>query len=1749
MNQTKSTSKKLLALLLALIMTVSLLPMSVFAVELGTDEPATAEEEVIVPATGEEETEDAALTEEGEGDVTLPEEDVEPEEDTTLPGDEALLAAADGIALQAATVAMTATMPEGFIRIFHLDCGRKYFSVEQIRKLIKCAADNHYTHVELAFGNDGLRFLLDDMNVTVGETTYDGDAFIEGVVAGNKAQNSSNDGGYLSQSEMDNIIDYAKQQKVEIIPLLNSPGHMNAIMQGMTSLGISNVAVSAAYYGTSARTIDLTNTTATEFTKALVAKYAAYFVNRGCVFFNLGTDEYANDKLGQYSGSGGAGFGYLIANRQYNYFVSYVNGLADVVKKANMIPMAFNDGFYYNGNEADGTFDQDVVICYWSSGYTGYSPTSASNLVSKGHTIISTNDAWYYVLQDGNSTYTYTHATTGVNNTKCTAVVGDNGGAVTPKGCMLAFWCDKPTGTYDNAEYNKVAKLISTLAENNTDYFKADSTTEPETPEPGTTEPTTIKIELTVGEPKTERQEKVNVADLVGEYDATVASVSAEYKKVDGETTRTLGSKQTSFTTAGTKGVITDNAGNYMVIDGNGNISNTKDINEATEFTVARNNNNNKYTIQGNGYYLKLTSSAISTSKDSGSSFSYASSNGFRISSKNTYYCINYSNGKWGPANSNLTGVGHLYSFTSKTTDPVDATVITFTGKKEGTTTVTIGNVTYNITVTDKAPTGAMTESSINLEYWITNYKVYDSATANTSSDAGHIKAITKATSGAASEEGIAIAKIAPEPAYSFFDDTVTVHYWQAMRLDENNLQTAVSGDDETADGTTLTHIRYHSGAWQYKTVDGVWHYFQSTDQLVAYYLQDTQVTKEITSYVKDWGYKTDGTTQDTSSNKGQVALTVAVVYPDGTVSPSESNMYSNSSTIFNYWDGRDIGIVAPVNNSNYTISKITVTDGKRDKRSDGKDTSTYVWYADDTITWDKKENAAGAKWYDETEVWNKSSGTTPMVNGNASKITWSDKNTAKLVLIYLEAVEKETNLNVEYIDLNANNTVFHSYQIVMKYNEGDTVPTFTDKLMAANGTAIGGNSPWNSNVKDDPDYLPDDAYVANDVGSPQTFNKEITTIPNINGIYASGLYEYIRADISEDGKTLRLYYNLKPATGTTYVVDFGLPVVIPFTAFDITNANDVTVSFDQHGKQLKRTGNYGNGVIDMTAATVTYTLFKPLDARTPIPVYVTDANGKTVMRTVDVIPASTVYYEDSFASFYDAGSADAKTEFEPTGASDEMGKWYVDVTESKNVNQALEELGSKKNVYGYDAAYDSCTTFSMGSAKKVTVDANTYATHKANPTAQFTFKGTGFDVISLTDNTSGAIFVDVVHKNGDVEKKVVVDNYYGYTRNANGEWVVDNQSNNCLYQIPVIKVNGLPYDEYTVTIKVAYNEYFDHTTKEAYSFWLDAIRVYDPMGKDYDYTGDQEGYPQYIKLRDELAKDDGTVTTNSQLLFIDGKKNAEVALYKNYGPNNEVYLASGQAISFKLNIPDGVTVDSVQIGAKAPMDTEKGAVMKVNDEKVGPTDKDGNPPDIASATEMYYDITTQAKDGQQVTITNTGEGILSLTNLKITFTSNPGDTKVALGTLAETEQANAVQMVRALFAAPVEPDPEPVVFVPERFEASWSRSTVKVGQKATLTVKTSEDVDAITVDGVTIDTYRTRTERTGWGWNAKRVTYREFTYTITAKEAGTLNCSIAAFNAENTASEAITATLTVQAAAQRPSWGGWLGNLFGRWF
>lgn len=1068
----------------------------------------------------------------------------------------------------------------------------------------------------------------------------------------------------------------------------------------------------------------------------------------------------------------------------------------------------------------------------------------------------------------------------------------------------------------------------------------------------------------------------------------------------------------------------------------------------------------------GNYYPLLAKRSSSRSWSWSGLTYTYTYTWGYRDNSGNIQSAGNYKTKNPGDSLS-----FNVYNKATVPASPAKTTIV-FKGLKAGTTKVTIGDTQYIIKVTDE---DLSTVTPLTVEYWITNKRV--------TADGATSKKINAMAPSVHSETGAKFSGLVPAEGTQ---DNNTDVLWKGTRLTSSNKQTTDGGNDQTRAGNDFAYIRYWNQKWSFSADGKSWMDFNDDDQVVAYYLQKTDVTSEITTNVVDWGqpyseWKAGGGNNGwfwggyVENGSKYVFLDFAVVYEDNTQNPSS---FPTDKTLFYHFDGcsetnpRVLGTINFTENSDYEIWKVTVTDG----------TSTgYSSYSTFAPTYDNTT---------ETTVWDESMGGIPQID----QLKYTANRSGKLVRVYVRAKVTEDSLTVNYFDENNTSLPFYSYNIAVASGT-----TFSNQFTYVPGSANEKASLSNNTVE-------------NIKGVTQTVNWQLEKMPEIGAQYRYSDYTFTNANKETGNKVVNLYYKFK--TEKTFVVDFGLPLHIEKTDINQTlaNANITEVAV---GKSLYATINANADY------SIDYILNKTIDGSDRVTVTYSGTNkdtGKDDSATYNltVIPATSVYYEDSFASF--------------TGGTDKASaaQWSIvdnddsnTTDKSADVNQALSALGDK-NIYGHDTAYETSTKLSMGSAHKVTVNANMvkdWTDGSAWPSATFTFNGTGFDIISLTDNTSGAIFVDVYagkEATGTPVKQLTVNNYYGYTQDGNGKWVVGTGSSNALYQIPVMKVSGLDYGEYTAVIRVAYSKFFDTANKNQYSFWLDAIRVYDPMGKDNaTYKKDGEGYPQYIKLRDEISKDDSPVTAN--VLFIDGGPEANVDTYKNYGPNNEVYLAKDQAIAF--NVPKDTNIASIQIGAKAP--NGSAAKMVVND---------GKPEDIQSATEMYYKI---GIDGGNFTITNTGTGILSLTNLKITYTAS--GKSVSLAPLTNADQENAVAQVRALFAAPAEP------FQPERFEASWGHA-VRKGDTATLTVKTSEDVDSITVDGQTITAYATKTERTGWGWWAKTVTYREFTYQVAAEE--TTDYTICAVNSAGVSSDPITATLTV-----RPSVRDWWHGIFDKWF
>ena len=169
------------------------------------------------------------------------------------------------------------------------------------------------------------------------------------------------------------------------------------------------------------------------------------------------------------------------------------------------------------------------------------------------------------------------------------------------------------------------------------------------------------------------------------------------------------------------------------------------------------------------------------------------------------------------------------------------------------------------------------------------------------------------------------------------------------------------------------------------------------------------------------------------------------------------------------------------------------------------------------------------------------------------------------------------------------------------------------------------------------------------------------------------------------------------------------------------------------------------------------------------------------------------------------------------------------------------------------------------------------------------------------------------------------------------------------------------------------------------------------------------------------------------------------VAKNQNFGPNNEVYLAGGQAIAFRLN---GInSIDRIHIGAKSLNGT---AAMTVNGHNIA----------IAPATDLYYDVTDLAKNNDGlVIIMNAGAKMISLTNLKLTHTAAPASVMLApLGPDAAHLAYNAVRSAYAI--------KHTETFAP-KLNVILNKKQVRVGDKVNVTVTAPADVTAITVNGV----------------------------------------------------------------------------------
>lgn len=464
---------------------------------------------------------------------------------------------------------------------------------------------------------------------------------------------------------------------------------------------------------------------------------------------------------------------------------------------------------------------------------------------------------------------------------------------------------------------------------------------------------------------------------------------------------------------------------------------------------------------------------------------------------------------------------------------------------------------------------------------------------------------------------------------------------------------------------------------------------------------------------------------------------------------------------------------------------------------------------------------------------------------------------------------------------------------------------------------------------------------------------------------------EQVKSGIYENSSATTAVKNFVSPTVTipeySYVLDYGKKVTLPNKdkSYSETTQINSTKAAPSKTTSIKKT--YGTFALENS--TITYQPEKiNWDGFDSIFNFGKKTDNSYEWSKVNVIPATSVYYEDDFGSFTaDKPNTDANV------AIVWDGTWNVD-TEKNSTESKLDadkQQSSTNDRYGWDSSYTDDNKYSDGSAHEAIASNTNVAT------AKFRFTGTGVDVYSRTNTKTGTVIA--------VLRKVNKSN--NTTTNVKGITVDNKADSGDYYQIPTLFFENLEYGTYEVEITVTTAAGADRST-----YYLDGIRVYNPLGisqndpvsssivKDaYNQAGEYNAQFKTIRSLLKSASDfvAGQKNVNG-VVFIDEMKDGnsgnvpDVSTYNELGPKNEVYLSPGNAIAFKINSNYN---GKVFIGAKSISGSPTKMKMTYADKT---TEKE-----ISHASDMYYEIVPT--DDNYVIVQNSGTKILSITKLRLT--------------------------------------------------------------------------------------------------------------------------------------------------------------------
>lgn len=239
-----------------------------------------------------------------------------------------------------------------------------------------------------------------------------------------------------------------------------------------------------------------------------------------------------------------------------------------------------------------------------------------------------------------------------------------------------------------------------------------------------------------------------------------------------------------------------------------------------------------------------------------------------------------------------------------------------------------------------------------------------------------------------------------------------------------------------------------------------------------------------------------------------------------------------------------------------------------------------------------------------------------------------------------------------------------------------------------------------------------------------------------------------------------------------TFVYDFGVQ-----NSYKLTDVEEKAVGIKTVDETVKHVG------FDGTDKSILYTPQSVNKGETIQTKLVFTGNYITEATSITFLPATNVLYEENFM----------------TNRGGTTGEWKAEGTN----NTATVVKDNENSVYGYADAYKDFADYSNGGALKATLDLKGGKRAYTTDAVEFSFSGTGFDIISECGTDTGLLLV-ALSKEGSPFKVYIVDTYFCGDNSIGGNPPIPpiiTGSGILDYQVPVVRAMNLERADYSVRI------------------------------------------------------------------------------------------------------------------------------------------------------------------------------------------------------------------------------------------------------------------------------------------------------------------------------------------------------------